>query len=67
MKGKLIVRNIAGNIKKTLAAVFCLSLSVMLIFVAFNTYESYQHMRTLDAYDAYGKSNIFLQEVHAEK
>ncbi len=66
MKGKLIVRNIAGNIKKTLAAVFCLSLSVMLIFVAFNTYESYQHMRTLDAYDAYGKYNIVLHEVDAD-
>lgn len=66
MKGKLIVRNIAGNIKKTLAAIFCLSLSVMLIFVAFNTYESYQHMRALDAYDAYGKYNIILHEVDAD-
>lgn len=66
MKGKLIVRNIAGNIKKTLAAIFCMSLSVMLIFVAFNTYESYQHMRTLDAYDAYGKYNIILHEVDAD-
>ncbi|MBD5097757.1 MAG: ABC transporter permease [Lachnospiraceae bacterium] len=63
MKGKLIVRNIVGNIKKTLAAILCLSLSVMLIFVAFNTYESYQHMRTLDAYDAYGKYNIILHDI----
>ncbi|MCM1171054.1 MAG: ABC transporter permease [Clostridium sp.] len=66
MKGKLIVRNIAGNLKKTLAVVFCMSLSVMLIFVAFNTYESYQQMRTLDAYDAYGKYNIILHGVDAD-
>lgn len=66
MKGKLIVRNITGNIKKTIAAVLCLALSVMLIFVAFNTYESYQHMRRLDAYDAYGKYNIILHEVDEE-
>ena len=66
MKAKLIVRNIAGNKKKTLAAVLCFSLSVMLIFVAFNTYESYQYMRTLDAYDAYGKYNIILHGIDGE-
>lgn len=66
MKAKLILRNIAGNKKKALAAVLCISLSVMLIFVAFNTYESYQHMRTLDAYDAYGKYNIILHGVDGE-
>lgn len=66
MKAKLILRNIAGNKKKALAAVLCISLSVMLIFVAFNTYESYQHMRTLDAYDAYGKYNIILHGIDGE-
>ncbi|MCM1398065.1 MAG: FtsX-like permease family protein [Clostridium sp.] len=60
---KLIKGNLKGNIQKTIISIIGICISVMLIFVAVNTYVSFQKMRLENAYDAYGEYNLLLHEV----
>lgn len=63
---RLITANIRGNKRKTISAVAGICISVMLIFVAINSYVSFQKMRIENAYDSYGQYNIVLHNVDKE-
>ena len=63
---KLIIRNILGNLKKTILSVIGICFSVMLIFVCINAYIAFQQMRLDNVYDAYGEYNIVMHDIDKE-
>lgn len=67
MWGKLIIRNLLHDFKRTVVSIICLGVSVLLIFVTMASFSSYQHMRRLDAYEHYGKSHLELRDISVEE
>ena len=67
MWGKLIIRNLLHDFKRTVVSIICLGVSVLLIFVTMASFSSYQHMRRLDAYEHYGKYHLELRDISAEE
>ncbi|MCM1083079.1 MAG: ABC transporter permease [Clostridium sp.] len=63
---KLLIGNLKGSKQKTVSSILGICISVMLIFVAINTYVSFQKMRLENAYDAYGEYNLILHAVDRE-